>query len=462
MPALTETGIDLSFSKKADKPDSLIALVGANIVTMRNADNEQEIIKNGVVLVSGNRIIAVGDKNSVTIPSGAKVKDLTGQIIIPGIIDAHAHGSQGRKQILPQQNWKNLSSIAFGVTTIHDPSNNNGEIFSAAELQKAGKILAPRIFSTGKILYAGYSPGYTAKINDIEDARFHIKRTKENGAVSVKSYNHPRRDTRQQVLSAAKELGVNVVPEGGGKLYQNITMVIDGHTTLEHSLNVPRGYDDLTQLWSQTETAYNPTFVVAYGGLSGEKYWYDRTNVWENKRLMKYAPRYLIEPLSIRRDKAPDDHYNHFEVAKYAKTLRDNGVRVLIGAHGQREGLAAHWEIWMMEQGGFTAWEALRGATYDGAVALGMDNDIGSIEAGKLADIVVIEGDVLTDIRLSEKVSYTMLNGRLYNAETLTEELSGKYQPEPLFFDRLDINAMPTATAQEQEQKANKYHWTHH
>ena len=88
----------------------------------------------------------------------------------------------------------------------------------------------------------------------------------------------------------------------------------------------------------------------------------------------------------------------------------------MIGAHGQREGLAAHWEMWIMVQGGFSPWEALRGATSDAAKHLGMDKDLGSIEAGKLADLVIIEGDVLTDIRQSEYISHTMLNGRLYEA----------------------------------------------
>lgn len=462
MPDLTSEGIDLSFDKKADKPNGLIALVGGKVITMRDADNSQEVIENAVVLVENNKIKAVGKQGEITIPNSAKTYDVTGKTLIPGIVDSHAHGSQGSRQIIPQQNWKNFSSIGFGVTTIHDPSNDSREIFAAAELQRAGKIIGPRIFSTGKILYAGVSPGWTAKIGSLEEAKYHIQRTKEQGAVSVKSYNHPRRDTRQQVLAAARELGVNVVPEGGGKLYQNTTMVIDGHTTMEHSLNVARGYKDLTQLWSQTETAYNPTFVVAYGGLSGEKYWYNTTNVWENERLMRYAPRYIIEPVSIRREKAPEDHYNHIEVAKYAKTLRDNGVRVLIGAHGQREGLAAHWEMWMMNQGGFTPWESIRGATIDGAKALGMDKEVGSIEAGKLADIAIIDGDVLSDIRKSEFVTHTMINGRLYNTKDMSEVLTGKFKAKPMFFDRLDINAMPAATAQEMEQKANTYHWTHH
>ena len=462
LPEPTSEGIDLSFEVKADIPDSKVALVGGKVVTMRDADNNQEIIENGVVLVEGNRIVKVGNRTDVQIPKGYKTVDVSGKTLVPGIIDSHAHGSQGTRQIIPQQNWKNFSSIGFGVTTLHDPSNDNREIFAAAELQRTGKIVGPRIFSTGRILYAGYSPGATAKIDNYDDAKYHIKRTQDNGAVSVKSYNHPRRDTRQQVLAAARELGVNVVPEGGGKLYQNMTMVIDGHTTLEHSLNIPRGYKDLTQMWSQTETAYNPTFVVAYGGLSGERYWYDKTNVWENERLMRFAPRYIIEPVSIRREKAPEDHYNHIEIAKYAKTLRDNGVRVLIGAHGQREGLAAHWEMWMMAQGGFTPWEALRGATYDGAIALGMDKDLGSIEAGKLADIVIIEEDVLSDIRKSEYVSHTMINGRLFDAKTMNEVATGNYKAKPLFFDRLNINAMPTATATELKQKEEKYHWKHH
>jgi hypothetical protein len=299
------------------------------------------------------------------------------------------------------------------------------------------------------------------EINSYDDAFFHLQRMKDMGAISVKSYNQPRREQRQQVLSAARDLGLMVVPEGGGKLYQNMSMIADGHTTLEHSLNIANGYDDLTQFWSQTEMAYNPTLVVSYGGLEGERYWYDRTDVWENSRLMRYVPRYMVEPRSIRRVKAPDDHYNHIKVARYAKTLRDAGVPVLIGAHGQREGLAAHWEMWMLNQGGFTPWQALRAATADAARVMGMDRDLGSIEVGKLADIAIMDGNVLQDIRRSELVSQVMINGRLYNSADMSETASGNASIEPLFFQRLEINAMPAATAKAIEAKAKRHHWVH-
>ncbi|HIG66838.1 MAG TPA: amidohydrolase [Porticoccaceae bacterium] len=461
LPEPVSEGLNLGFSQTSDKPSSTIALVGGQVVTMRDADNSQEIINNGVVVVQGNRIVAVGKMGEVAIPAEAQQINVNGQTLTPGLIDGHAHGSQANEEIIPQQNWKNLSSLAFGVTTIHDPSNDSSEIFAASEMQRSGQILGPRIFSTGTIVYGANSPTAHARIDSYEDAFFHLQRLKDMGAVSVKSYNQPRREQRQQVLKAARDLELMVVPEGGGKLYQNMSMIADGHTTLEHSLNIAAGYSDLTQFWSQTEMAYNPTLVVAYGGLEGEKYWYDRTNVWENPRLTRYVPRYIVEPRSIRRATAPDDHYNHIKVAAYAKQLRDVGVRVLIGAHGQREGLAAHWEMWMLNQGGFTPWEALRAATHDPSVVLGMRDDLGSIEVGKLADIVIMDGEVLNNIRRSEMITHTMINGRLYDVTDMSEVGSGKSKIDPLFFERLEINAMPAATAKAIAEKSARHHWVH-
>jgi hypothetical protein len=327
------------------------------------------------------------------------------------------------------------SNLAFGVTTIHDPSNNTTAVFAASDMQRAGKLVSPRIFSTGSILYGAKRNGLLVNINDLDDARFHIQRMKDAGAISVKSYQLPRRDARQMLVAAAGELDVMVVPEGGMKFQHNMTEIVDGHTTIEHSMTVKDIYEDVLQLWSQTGTAYTPTLGVAFGGLEGERFWYDRTNVWENERLMRYTPRSMVEPRAIRRQTAPDSHYNHIHVAASGKQLQDRGVVVNTGAHGQREGLALHWEIWMLGQGGFTPWEALRAATINGAWTLGMDADIGSLEEGKLADLVIIEGNPLDDLRRSEYVHATMINGRLYQADTMNQVWPEKVERQPFFWE---------------------------
>lgn len=455
-PSKTNISMEVDF----DKPNGYVALVGGKVVTMRDANNQREVLEKATVLIKDNRIVAVGSEDEVTIPQNTLMINAKGKTVIPGLVDAHAHGSQGSNEIIPQQNWGMYSLLAFGVTTIHDPSNDTTEIFAAAEMQRAGKILAPRIYSTGTILYGAELIGYKAIVTDYEDALFHIQRMKDVGAISVKSYNQPARSQRQQILKAAQELGIMVVPEGGGKYQQNITMMVDGHTGLEHAIPIARGYDDLTQLWSITGFGYTPTFGVSYGGMMGEEYFYDRTEVWKNPRLMRYTPSYLVHRRAIRRPTAPDNQYNHFAIAEYAKELRDKGVGVHIGAHGQREGLAAHWEMWMMSQGGFSEWEALRGATIDGAVHLGMEKDLGSIEVGKLADLVVIDGDVLNNILLSEMVEYTVFNGRVYEAATMNE-FGKKATRNKFFFEEENYLYMPISTQKAMEKKAHTYHWVH-
>jgi len=251
------------------------------------------------------------------------------------------------------------------------------------------------------------------------------------------------------------------VPEGGAKFQYNMQMIVDGHTGIEHALPLAICYDDALQLWSQSATGYTPTLGVAYGGLSGETYWYDRTNVWEDQQLMRFVPRFAVEPAAIRRTKAPDLHYNHINVAKFAKALRDRGVSVQLGAHGQREGLAAHWELWMLEQGGFTPWEAIRAGTIDGARYIGMDKDIGSIEAGKLADLFVVDGNPLQNLRQSENVVYTMINGRLYDAKTMDQVAPAAVKRRPFFWELEGGDTIHPAAMEYIERLREKHGWRH-
>lgn len=424
--------IDLGFTEKADVPRGTIAFVGGKVITMEN----DQVIDNGVVIVKDNHIVAVGDAN-VAIPKDAQIIDIKGKSIMPGLFDAHAHGPQADDEIVPQQNWALYSGLSLGVTTIHDPSNDTTEIFAASEQQKAGNIVGPRIFSTGTILYGANAPGYTSHIDSLDDAKFHLERLKKVGAFSVKSYNQPRRNQRQQVIAAARELEMMVVPEGGSLLQHNLSMVADGHTTIEHSLPVGSIYNDIKQFWSQTQVGYTPTLVVAYGGISGENYWYDKTDVWAHPRLSMYVPADILQARSMRRPHAPESHYNHFNVAKVANELNKLGVHPNIGAHGQREGLAAHWEMWMFAQGGMSNMEVLKTATINPATTFGMEQQLGSIKEGKLADLIVIDGDPLADIRVTDKVTHTMVNGKLFDAETMNELNGDKEQRKPFFFEKL-------------------------
>jgi Tol biopolymer transport system component/imidazolonepropionase-like amidohydrolase len=415
---------NISFTTPHAKPMGMLALVGARIATMVG----DKIIEDGTVLIDGNRIVALGPRKEVVVPADARVIQLKGQTVLPGFIDVHAHGSQATGGITPQRNWIDYARLAFGVTTVHDPSNDTNSIFAASEMAKTGRIISPRTFSTGTILY-GATGGFKAEIDSLEDAKFHLERMKAVGAFSVKSYNQPRRDQRQQVIAAARELQMMVVPEGGSTFMHNMNMIVDGHTGIEHTLPVQTAYDDVMDLWRGTGVGYTPTLCVAYGGISGEQYWYEVDDLWLHPRLQTFIPPHVLVPRSRRRNKAPIEDYNHIKVAEIARQIVDDDGLVQAGGHGQLNGMSTHWELWSFVQGGMTPMQSLRCGTINGAKYLGLDGDIGSLEVGKLADIVVIQRgyDPTEEIRHTEKVEYVVANGRIFDARQMNELGS----PEP-------------------------------
>ncbi len=421
LPSDAPSGTDVGFDFTPLRPgsDSLLAIVGARLVTMAGEAHD-EVIEDGTILVRNDRIVAVGARSAIDVPPEAHRLDGAGKTVIPGLLDAHYHGAQGSSEIVPETNWNNLAALAFGVTTVHDPSNDTSTFFAASELQRAGEITAPRLFSTGTILY-GAAGDFKADIQTLDDARSHLRRLQAAGAFSVKSYNQPRRDQRQKIVKAARELEMMVVNEGGATFQHNMTMIADGHTGIEHSLAVGAIYDDVLQYWGQSAVGNTPTLGVAFGGIEGERYWYQHTKVWDNERLLAFVPRARVDARARRPTMAPEEEYNHILAARVVKQLHDAGVGIQVGAHGQREGLAAHWEMWMFEQGGMTPLEALRAGTWNGAKHLGLDGDLGSIEVGKLADLAIIDCNPLADLRCSINVSHVVLGGRLYNASDMAQ-----------------------------------------
>lgn len=443
LPEAPSKGTYIGFKQKTDVPDGMVAITNARIITMKG----DEVIENGTVLIKGNRIHKIGPADQVKVPKKANIIDGKGKTVIPGIVDVHAHARYGWGEIVPQQNWNTNANLALGVTTTHDPSTDTTTVFAASEMARAGIIDSPRTYSTGTILYGAMMPGYTAKIDSLEEARSHLLRLKAVGAFSVKSYNQPRRDQRQQVIQAAMDETIMVFPEGGSLYQHNMSMIADGHTGVEHSIPMAVLYDDVAQFWSKTTTGYTPTMGVAYGGLGGEYYWYQHTNVWEHPILSQHVPEYILNSRSRRRLKSPEQEYNHIRVAEGCKKMLDAGVTVQIGAHGQREGLAAHWELWMFGQGGMTPHEALRCGTLNGAIYLGLDDHIGSLEKGKLADLVVLDENPLENIRNSDKVRYVMVNGRIFDALTMDQIGNHPKPRQPYFWEKSGSMVPTTANA---------------
>ncbi len=410
------TGVSIARLITADKPKGRLALVNARVVTMAAADGG--VVENATILIDGDRISAIGA--DVAVPAGTRTIDLAGKTVIPGLIDAHAHGPQGDDDLIPLQNWSTIANLALGTTTIHDPSNRGTTAYAASEYQRAGLLLAPRIFTAGDPIYGARAAGIYARIDSLDDALAQVRRHKAEGGHSVKNYNQPRRAARQMIVAAGRQEGVQVVVEGGSLYGLDIAHIIDGNATLEHNIPLDVFYDDMLQFIPKTGVNYTPTLIVTFGGMTGEIYWRQATNLFEQPLLVAHTPPSILAA-NLRRPMAPDDLFADAANAREAKRLAERGVLVSIGAHGQQAGIGSHWELWSFVRGGMTPVQALAAGTINAARSLGMDKDIGSLEAGKLADLVVLDADPLANIRNSEKVSQVMLGGRLYDAATMNE-----------------------------------------
>ncbi|HEY0081225.1 MAG TPA: amidohydrolase family protein [Pyrinomonadaceae bacterium] len=416
----------IGFEFDAARPRGLVALTNARIVTMKG----DEVIERGTILVEDNRIKAVGAR--VGVPGGARRIDMAGKTITPGLIDVHAHMGYNTLDIIPEKQWPYWANLAYGVTTTHDPSAATQSVFAQSEMVKAGLMVGPRIFSTGYPVYGAENPE-KAPVNNLEDARSHLSRLKAVGAFSVKSYNQPRRNQRQQIIQAARELKMMVVPEGGSTYFYNMTHILDGHTGIEHAIPIAPLYKDAVMLFAKSRSGYTPTLIVGYGGVWGENYWYQKSNVWENEKLLRFTPRSTIDPRARRRTMTPDDDFFHFELAKTVRDVVRAGGRAQLGSHGQLQGLGAHWELWMLQQGGLTPLEALRAGTLSGAQYLGLDGEVGSIETGKLADLMITDKNPLDNIQNSESISFVMMNGVLYDTRNM-DEVYPQERPRGKFF----------------------------
>ncbi|WP_271077308.1 amidohydrolase family protein [Aurantiacibacter sp. MUD61] len=427
-----ETGVSLLRTVPADRHQGSLAITGARIITM--AGDDGGIIEGGTILINGDVIAAIGPAGEVSVPAGTPTIDASGRTIIPGIVDAHAHGPVATNDLVPQQNWHLQQVLALGTTTIHDPSSDS-PFFVAEDMQRTGMILAPRMFSTGRIIYGARSPYAYAQIDSLEDALDHVRRLRAEGAPSVKNYNQPRREQRQMVVEAARQENMLVVAEGGSLYGMDMNLVADGNSTLEHNLPVEIMYEDVLQFFERANTNYTPTLVVGYGGLAGDPYWRQATNAFEQPLLDAHTPPAILRAATARRTTAPEGDFVDDDIAREAARLAERGVEVSAGGHGQQSGIDIHWEIWSFARGGMSPLQALETATIAPARSLGMASEIGSLEVGKLADLVILTGNPLENIQNTQTVETVVLGGRAYDAATLNEVVTGDRQRAPYWWE---------------------------
>jgi imidazolonepropionase-like amidohydrolase len=433
-PAYTPRRFNVAVTVNGYKPSGVAVLKGARVITMRG----DEVIERADIVVTDNRITAVGPSGRVPIPAGATSIDVSGKTIVPGWVDVHSHtwpATDVHKTAVPSFH----SNLAFGVTTMRDPQTSTTSNITYGDRLRAGDLLGPRFFGTGPGVFSG------DEVLTLQRAREVIRRYAEfHQTQTFKEYLAGNRRTRPVIVQATHEQGLTPTTEGAGDFKMSITEMLDGYAGHEHAYEIYPLYKDIALLAAASELTYTPTLLVNYGGPESKYYLIARDNAYNDPRLRRFT----FQPdLAARTRTAvwvPEDDWIFKGVTTAAASIVKHGGHVGVGAHHEVQGMGTPWELMLMATGGMPLHDVLRVGTIFGAISIGLDKDLGSVEPGKLADLVVLDANPLQDISNVKRVRYVMRNGQLFESETL-DEIWPKPQKlgRPWWLDWLPTSSTP-------------------
>ncbi len=412
-------GLQITVEQPRDVPKDVLVLRGATVVTMRG----DEIIENADILIRGNRIAAVGKRGSVAIPPGVKIRDVSGKVITPGFVDTHAHYYRAiGRQVIDYSGYEWPAALAYGITTSLDPQTFTNDMFVYQDLIDAGLMLGPRLYSAGPGIFS------STHLSSKEQAVGIMRRYKEHYRTNnVKSYMIGNRQQRQYMVQAAQGLGMMPITENWGTPRYALTQAIDGFATNEHASGAIDLYRDVVMLYAKIGTGYSPTTLVGgASGLPAADYFLSRQSPLQDPKLNYFTPRVFLNERLRRGTWAPTEDFIFERLAASAAKIFRAGGNVGLGSHGELQGLGYHWEMQAYTMGGFTPHEVLQVATRGSATVIGRLPEVGTIEPGKYADLIIFDKNPLQDIRNSTEFKYVMKNGRLYEADTLNEVWPGR------------------------------------
>jgi Tol biopolymer transport system component len=433
------THVELVAQLPRARPAGSLLLRGARALTMTDAD---AVIENADILVTGDRIAAIGPRGSVAVPAGVPVRDLTGKTVLPGFIDDHDHIGNVRRIITGTEDWGLRMRLASGVTTTFDPSTLGIDQLAYQDLIDAGLMLGPRLRSTGPALFS------KERFTSLDQVRAVLRRYREAwGLRNIKQYRGESRQVRQWIAIAARELGLQPTTEGSLNPKLVLSQTIDGYAGNEHSLPISPLGEDVLGLYRQMRTSYVATLLVNTSGPAARDYFVARDDPARDPKVRRFWPPSAIAAKLAHREWGSLDTSRVASLGDNAARLARAGGLVGMGSHGDEPGIGYHSELEAHAMGGMTPMEVLHAATAGAAETIGRLDDLGTLEVGKLADLVVLPNDPRADIRHTRSLELVMRGGFLYDANTL-DELWPEVRklPSPWFAEGAAAQWLPTPT----------------